>query len=266
MPRYYFEEDFLRDHASSGLSPVAGVALFIDFDGTLVTIQRDPSQCYLPARLKAQLSTLAGLPNVRVTVLSGRTLADIRKRVGVQGICYGGVHGIDISGFGIRYTHVDAKAVRPLIVRAKRRMEGELRAFEGAWMEDKKYTLSLHFRSARREDISAIKGVFYRTVAGLPGKPSLTVMKGKKVLELAPVKSWNKGKAALMILGLLGKDWLPVAIGDDVTDETAFEVLRDRGVTIRVGRSPGTSAQYYVRRQGEVGRLIDYIICGARRL
>ena len=72
MPEYYFAKDFLKDHALRSLNPVSGIALFPDYDGTLVPIQRDPSLCFPTEKLKEQLHTLAGLGRVRVTVLRGR--------------------------------------------------------------------------------------------------------------------------------------------------------------------------------------------------
>lgn len=216
--------------------------------------------------MKDMLRTLAGCGRVRITVLSGRTLSDVRKRVGIRGIFYGGNHGIEISGPDIRFTHGEARAARALIVKAKRRLEGVLRPFEGAWLEDKKYTLSLHFRCVRNENVAAVKRIFSDTVSELIGNSSQGVMKGKKVLELMPVASWNKGKAALLILDHHGKNCLPVMIGDDVTDETAFEALGERGITVRVGRGVKTSAQYYVANQGEVARVLESIYDGVNKL
>jgi trehalose-phosphatase len=118
----------------------------------------------------------------------------------------------------------------------------------------------MHFRLVRKDYAPAVIQAFYEAVSEFIENSSLAVMKGKKVLELTPAGPWNKGKAALMILERLGNGWLPVMIGDDVTDETAFAALRERGLTVRVGRSVKTSAQYYVKDQGEVGRFLKGLI------
>lgn len=259
MAEYYFENDMLKRRLSSS-KKTDGIALFLDYDGTLVPIQKDPSRCILEGTLKEQLRVLAGSHSVYLTVLSGRSLNDIRKRVGIREICYGGNHGLDISGPGIRFTHCEATAARPLIARAKRILTRELRPFEGAWLEDKKYTLSLHFRGVKREDAHTVKRKFYKTVAAFPESGSFVVIRGKKVLELAPGPQWNKGRAALLILGRLGDKCLPVVVGDDLTDETAFEALREKGLTVRVGRSRKTSAQYFVRNQAEVAGILAHIM------
>jgi len=87
----------------------------------------------------------------------------------------------------------------------------------------------------------------------------LTVIKGKKLLELIPDVSWNKGKATLYILQRLKEDYLPIYIGDDQTDETAFKALCRRGITIRVGKSKKTLADYYLKDHREVLRLLKQI-------
>jgi trehalose-phosphatase len=186
-------------------------------------------------------------------------LPDVKERIGLREIFYGGNHGLEISGPGISFMHDRAKAARRLILRAKRILEASLLSFKDAWLEDKKYTLSLHFRNATNEDAAAVKRIFYKSVSEFMRNESLSVIKGKKVLELTPAASWSKGKAALMVLDLFGKNWIPFMIGDDATDESVFEALKGRGITVKVGKSKKTSAQYYVKAQREVERLLASI-------
>jgi trehalose-phosphatase len=84
-------------------------------------------------------------------------------------------------------------------------------------------------------------------------------MRGKKVLELAPNIPWDKGKAALFILQELKRNYLPIYVGDDATDEAAFKALNEDGVTIRVGKSKKTAAKYYLKGQWEVSRFLKHI-------
>ena len=102
--RYFFENnnDILKN--KSGRK----IALFLDFDGTLVPIQKDPRQCFLSDKIKSQLLLLAGSQCCYLMVLSGRSLSDIKKRIGIRKIYYGGNHGLDISGPNLRYTHPKA--------------------------------------------------------------------------------------------------------------------------------------------------------------
>jgi trehalose 6-phosphate phosphatase len=254
--RYFFEavrswDDF------SGIRNGAKVGLFLDFDGTLVPIQKDPSQCTLPAPVKKQLRLLAASDRFYVTILSGRSLADVRKRVGLAGLYYGGNHGLEIFGPDLRFTHPKAVSARRLIGQMKALLEKEICPIEGAWLEDKKFSLTLHFRSVeRKEDIASVKKIFYSVAADFLEGDLLSVIKGKKVLELAPYTSWNKGSAVIWLMKKFAGGALPVFVGDDLTDETAFRALGSGGISVRIGRSAKTSARYYLKRQPEISQLL----------
>ena len=253
--RYFFERAGNILRRASGRK----IALFLDFDGTLVPIQKDPMQCVLPNKTKKQLHLLAGAQCCHLIVLTGRSLSDIKKRIGIRAAYYGGNHGLDISGPDLRYTHPGAVSAKPALDRAVRRLKQEIADIEGAWIENKKFTVSLHFRSVKKENVSLVKKVFHAVANEFTKNKLLSVIKGKKVLELAPGISWNKGCAALWILEQLRDKCLPIYIGDDQTDETAFKALKRRGIVIRVGKSKKTAANYYLNGHWEVTRLFSDI-------
>ena len=243
----------------AGISPGRKIALFLDFDGTLVPIRKDPDKCVLSPEIKEQLRSLANSGRHFVAVLSGRTLADIKSRVGIRNICYGGNHGLTISGKGMGFIYPGALLVLPGIDKAGCRLEKEIARFDGARVEWKKFTLSLHYRLVDKEDIPALKRVFYGVAAEFSGNKLLTVMKGKRVLELQPA-SWDKGKAVHWILNRLESGYLPLFIGDDVTDEAAFKALKNRGITVRIGRSKRSLARFYLKDYGETLRLLETVL------
>src|SRR4030043_483870 len=120
--------------------------------------------------------------------------------LGIKRIYYGGNHGLHISGSNVRYTHPKAIFAKPIINHIRQQLQKEIEDIEGVWLEDKKFTLSLHFRSVKTEDIPRVKKVFYNVVNKYSEKKLLAVIKGKKVLELEPDESWDKGKAVLWVL------------------------------------------------------------------
>jgi trehalose-phosphatase len=250
-PDYFFEKNPLK--MRKGAPPIF---LFLDFDGTLVPIQNDPAACVLSPEVREQLEMLASSGACPVTVLSGRSLADLRKKVAVSGVCYGGNHGLHISGRGLEFIHPVAEDTKRLIVKVGRALLKEIEGLEGVWIENKGLTFTLHYRSSGREEEVAARKAFYRVIAGNSGKERLAVLKGKKVLELMPNASWDKGKAALFILDSLAPGCVPVYLGDDLTDESAFRALNGKGITVRVGKSKTTAAGYYLRGQREVLRLL----------
>jgi len=254
MPSYFFEGNHLHK-----IKAGQKFALFLDFDGTLVPIQKDPAQGFLSEGIKKQLRLLANSDRCYISIFTGRSLSDIRKRVGIRKIYYGGNHGLDISGPAVRYTHPKALKAESIIKGVKQQLKKEIKGIGGAWLEDKKFTLSLHFRSVKKEGIPFVKNIFDKTVAEFLEKKSLAVIKGKKVLELVPEVSWDKGKAVLWILQRLKDNSLPIYIGDDQTDETAFKALGKRGITIRIGSSKRTFADYYLKGHWEVSQLLKQI-------
>lgn len=235
------------------------IALFLDFDGTLVPIQKDPEQCFLSKKFKTQLLGLSNSTRFHLIILSGRSLSDIKKRVGIRKIYYGGNHGLDISGPNLRFTHPKALASHLDIESVSCRLKKEIANIHGAWIENKKYSVSLHFRSVTKEDIPRVKNVFHAVADEFIEQERLSVIKGKKVIELAPCVQWNKGSAVLWILRHLEDKCMPLYIGDDQTDETAFKTLNKKGIAIRIGRSKETAAHYYLKGYWEMPRLLQQI-------
>ncbi|OGW32422.1 MAG: trehalose-phosphatase [Nitrospirae bacterium GWF2_44_13] len=258
-PRYILKENVFKK-----ISKGQKIALFLDFDGTLVPIRKEPSRCVLAEKMKEQLESLTGSESCYLSILSGRSLSDIRGMVCIRDICYSGNHGLIISGNNMTYIHPKALIAKPFIDRAVRMLNKEIAGIEGAWIEGKKLTASLHFRSVRKNDVPLVKKAFYNVVSEFSGDRTLAVIKGKQVLELAPDASWNKGSAALWILNNLKGKYLPVYVGDDWTDETAFRALNKRGITIRVGKSAKTAANYYLKSQREISaflKRVEEFIC-----
>lgn len=253
-PEYFFDTNPLNLKDDD-----TGFLLLLDFDGTLVPIQADPGACILSPHIKGQLEAIVDSGLCAVAILSGRPLRDIRKRVELKGIYYGGIHGLEISGPHVRYTHPGADSAKDAICRIRRTLENEVVRVEGAWIEDKKLAFTLHYRMADKEKSDSIRRTFYRVLSEDPGREAVTVLRGKKALELMPKVLWDKGMAALFILRRMNGTCVPLYVGDDVTDETAFKTLKERGITVRVGPSKNTAARYYLKGQWEVSRLLGTI-------
>jgi trehalose-phosphatase len=251
--RYYFEAKPLTPVIGGGLR----VALFLDFDGTLAPITRNPALPRLSPASKVLLESILGSGRSVVTIASGRSLADLRKRASVRGALYMGSHGLEISGNGIRFTHKGALLARPVIDALHRDLTEQTEGCEGVVVERKPYSFALHFRAAGNDAVFFLRCLLKQKMAEHPNYRQLvTVVRGKKVLEILPRVSWNKGAAALHVMERLDDGYLPVCLGDDLTDETLFEAFREKGITIRVGPSQRTAARYHVKGQWEVNLLL----------
>jgi trehalose 6-phosphate phosphatase len=234
--------------------------LLLDFDGTLAPIVSRPELAAIPAETRAALDRLLARPGVEAAVVSGRGMPDARERAALPGITYAGNHGMEIEGPGIHRVHPGAAAARPLLERVVAEVERSLADVEGAFVEDKGLTLSVHYRLAPGGAEGRVRDAVGRAVAG---DPALRLTEGKKVLEVRPRVEWDKGRAVLFLLEQLRPPaGSPVLyLGDDTTDEDAFRALEEwggAGEGVLVAESPrATAARSWLRSPEEVGAVFE---------
>ncbi len=231
-------------------------AVFLDYDGTLTPIVARPEDAVLANEMRAIVRRLAlACP---VAVISGRDLADVRERVGLDGLIYAGSHGFDIAGpGGLRRANPEAQTCLPALDQAEAQLREQTDAIEGAQIERKKYSIAVHFRNVPEARVPEVEPVVDLVAAR---HPTLRKRRGKKVFELQPNLDWHKGRAVRWLLEVLGLDSpevLPLYLGDDLTDEDAFVALRERGVGIVVRDEPRpTAARYALESTTEVGSFL----------
>jgi trehalose-phosphatase len=126
-------------------------------------------------------------------------------------------------------------------------------------MEDKRSSLCVHYRLVRANRAAPLRAAVRREVIALEPSGGLKVMSGKRALEIGPSVHWTKGEASLRVVRRTRRrSALPIYIGDDKSDEDAFEALSD-GITIRVGARRRSRARYYVRNTGEVIAFLEWM-------
>ena len=240
--------------------PCLDWALFLDFDGCIVDIAPTPEAVDVPDCLPSLLVALREALGGAVAIVSGRPIEQIDGFLGTAVPAVAGLHGLE------RRT-ADGGIVRPPLPRddlhVLRALLEEFAAERpGVLVEDKKYTLALHYRLAPSLR-DACKDVLNAALKAT--MPSLQVIEGKFVFEIRP-REPNKGTAIEAFMGevpFLGRT--PVFCGDDITDEDGFEVVNARGgVSIRVGKGSATRATAQV---DTVGELLDWLtrVAGAAR-
>jgi trehalose 6-phosphate phosphatase len=245
--------DLLELRRSAGRMLVA-----LDFDGTLSPIVDRPEDAALLAGLAGPLCDLVERSDTVAAIVSGRGLADVRDRVGLDAMYYAGNHGFEIEGPGVDRVHEAAESARPALEACLEGLRLALADEPGTEVEDKRWTLSIHFRRAERDGAEERVRAAVREHGRRPG---LRITEGKKVFEVRPDVDWDKGRATRFLLDVVSDDDdIPaVFIGDDRTDEDAFEVVRDSGGGIVVGDPPpaDTRALAWVRDPTEVKDLIE---------
>lgn len=215
------------------------ILLLLDFDGTLSEIAERPADAVLRYGNAELLETLGRNPRFTVGVISGRALNDVSERVGIPGLVYGGNHGLEIRSPGLEYVHPAASAAIPAIADAADRLAADLAHFPGAMVENKELTLTAHYRLTPPEFHDDIAMIFLDTVSALLSGGSCRVTTGKMAIELRPAVNWHKGDALDLIRFQLTADAYPLYIGDDETDEDAFEAaLAAGGAGVYVAPSP----------------------------
>jgi trehalose 6-phosphate phosphatase len=204
-------------------------ALVLDVDGTLAPIAATPGLASVPEATKAELRRLVGR-YLLVACLSGRAGEDARRLVEVEGVQVVGNHGLEL----------DPRAER---------LAGEMAKFRaevGLPVEDKRLSLSYHFRQATDEEEARreLEKVAERALAA-----GLVPRWGRKVLEIRPALPADKGTAVRALIERAGARRALYA-GDDATDLDAFAGLEAAGLdhAVRVAVASDESPEELRRR------------------
>ena len=228
----------LRAAVKARLARQGRLVLLSDLDGTLAPIVNRPRAVHLPPETRRLLIRLARHPRVRVGIVSGRSLSDLKRLVGISAAAYAGCHGLEIAWRGLRFRHPQAAALLPLLTRVTRDLRRQTSRLRGVLVEPKGLTASLHYRLASPALVPALESLLRQAIERAPG---LQILRGRKVLELRPRIGWGKGEAVILMHDLLARSLgrrapLTLYLGDDETDEEAFRALRGRGISVAVGR------------------------------
>lgn len=241
------------------------IFLFLDYDGTLVPIADTPAQAAISEQTKKLLERLSAHRRLKVAIISGRALSDIKKVVGVKGIFYAGNHGLELEGPKIKFRSQVSPGLKSVIREVYKKMLNGLSKIRGALIEDKGLTISAHYRLVDSKDRGRFLSKFCEITAPYAAQNKIKINQGKKVYEIRPPVDWNKGRVVLWLLArqqfLLGEDKVfPVYIGDDITDEDGFRALKNKGLTIFVGEPKASEADYYLKGPREAIGFIKQIL------
>jgi trehalose 6-phosphate phosphatase len=188
-------------------------AVLLDVDGTLAPIVARPELAVVPEETRVEVRRLAGRYSL-VACVSGRTGEEAARLVGVDGVVYVGVHGLELSPDAERWR----EPLRPFA------------SEPWPWVEDKVLTVAFHWREAEDEEDASRS---LEAVAERARAAGLEARWGRKVLELRPPVEADKGTAVQALLSERGLQRALYA-GDDTTDLDAFRGLDGLDVAVRV--------------------------------
>lgn len=227
-----------------------GMLCLFDFDGTLAPLVADPDRAVLPPATLRQLKQLQQLTSVGI--VTGRSLSDLQARLGFEPDYAVGNHGLEgLPGWQQRATDMDA------ICRGWRStLATPLGSLDpGIELEDKRYTLSLHYRHvADRQQVCDGLNVLFAQLS-----PPPRIIPGKCVFSLTPAHAGDKGEAVAHLISLAAAR-RTIYVGDDVTDEDVFALRRDDLLCVRVGADARTAAAFFIPDWESMPYLLDQLL------
>jgi len=247
-------EYLLTDRGRSELEALLTVhSLFaFDFDGTLAKIVRDHHTAQLGRPIRLWLGELA--KRVPTAIISGRSMEDLRTRVGNTVPYLIGNHGLEGLHVTQQVVHQARDTCRGWKQLIEERFGTELTRL-GVFVEDKSYSLSFHYRNAGQKDDA--RALVFHVLAELSPPPRIVL--GKAVVNVVPATAPHKGAALLELMHQLN---CPAAlyIGDDDTDEDVFSLPDTRILTVRIGKNRISAARFFLKRQSEITEVLRSIV------
>ncbi|KAG2615251.1 hypothetical protein PVAP13_3NG035600 [Panicum virgatum] len=235
------------------------IIIFLDYDGTLSPIVTDPDKAYISDEMREVLKDVAVL--FKTSIVSGRARAKVFDFVRIKEMNYAGSHGMDIKlastteSTSTSEIDEDCGSYQPaqrhtaMISRVFDTLLHVTKDIKGAKIEHNIFCVSLHYRNCSEEDMPRVQKVVENILEEL--KDGVKLTNGKMVYEFRAPIVWNKGHAVQYIQGKLGvEDPFSIYIGDDQTDEDAFQVLRERknGIGILVSEASRTTRAFFSLR------------------
>lgn len=239
------------------------VLIACDYDGTLAPIVEDPAQAHPLRESIVALRTLAEQMDTPVAVISGRALGELARLSGFDGSVHlVGSHGSEFDAGFINSLTEEQTERRERILESINRVSSDT---PGSSVETKPASIAFHYRNT--SDRNAARNAVETIESGPASWDDVQVKRGKEVIELSVVPT-NKGTAIQTLRQRVGASAV-FFIGDDVTDEDAFETLRGPDIGVKVG-SGDTRADFRVDSPNDVAALLARLcerraewICGS---
>jgi trehalose 6-phosphate phosphatase len=230
-----------------------GLLCVFDFDGTLSPIVAQPEQAHLPDDVMQRLVRLKTL--APVAIITGRSVADIRERLGFEPDFIAGNHGLEGVPGWEQLAQQYEEMCRCWKEKLARALRNHAHFDRGIRVEDKRYSLSVHYRLAHDQEqaANALLRLFAEQL------PEARVIGGKYVFNLMPPGGADKGSALEQLMQISGTCGAIYA-GDDVTDEDVFRLRRPDVLTVRIEQAPDSAAELFLQDRADIVRLLDELI------
>lgn len=228
--------------------------MFLDYDGTLADFADNPGKVEQNPRVVEVLGRLLQKDEgrFRLAILSGRTLADLRRLLPLSGLVLGGVYGLEfLTSAGEVVQRIEAPALRRILQQIKILWEEAVAGRNGFYLEDKGLAVALHSRWAEAAHAEEVMQRARRLIPAGAASAGLRILGGHRFLEVAPALA-DKGKAVSYLLKEFPlPNARPLYVGDDDKDEEAFPVIHANG---------GVAAKVFQPSQASRSTIADYLL------
>lgn len=230
--------------------------ILLDYDGTLMPFSKDPQSVHPDNKLKSLINDLIRDARNKIVIVSGRDKKTLDDWLGNLQLGMVAEHGVWIKHAGEKWQMIEPlhndwkKDIRPVLEQYAERTPG-------SFIEEKEYSLAWHFRRVDPDQGKIRANELQNHLVYMTANLNLQVLEGSRVLEVKNA-GINKGRAAQSWLKTGNWDFI-LAVGDDWTDETLFEQLPDKAISIKVGYA-NTQAVYTCRSYRDVRELLNSLM------
>jgi trehalose 6-phosphate synthase/phosphatase len=245
----------VRQELHQAIAAGKRIALFLDYDGTLREIEREPGAAKPNPALENLLRRLSQQSNVDVTILSGRSQEDLEAFLGAYPFRLIAEHGATWRAPGKKqWERLDNNVNYAW----KEKLLPILRIYEqatlGSAVEEKHSSIVWHYRKADEEFGDWKANQLTEELSALTANHPIKVRQGKKIVEVTATLN-NKGAAVARVLEQNDYEVILCA-GDDLPDESMFDLNVPRMLTIKVGSGP-TQARFRVTEPAAFRKLLE---------
>jgi trehalose 6-phosphate phosphatase len=228
-------------------------ALLLDVDGTILDLAPTPQEVRVPSSLRHAMNRLSERTGGALALVSGRPLSDLDRLFAPLQLPAVGGHGAEFRP--IAGSSLDIRRTVPLDATLKRKFAAIAESGPGILIEDKGYSVALHYRLA--PELGDVVNEAAARVCLENPSASVELLRGKSVLEIKQA-GFSKATGVRELMGYPPfRDRHPIFIGDDVTDESVFEIIGDfHGLAFSVGRIVSGVDGYFENPEAVRGWLV----------
>ena len=184
----------------------------------------------------------------------------MQPRIGIDGLAYAGNHGLEIIGPDYAYNEPQSQATVRELMLMLNQIAHDVAQIPGAWVQNKFLSASVHYREVPEDQQQEVIDTVNRVTQAAVDAGQFTLRPGKMVVEIRPNVDWHKGRAVQWLINHLTTtdNAVSLFLGDDRTDEDAFELMPD-GITVLVGPDRDTHAKYRVEDYRDVANFLSEV-------